>query len=230
MHISITETIILSVKVALSATLLDLPFALFFGWLLARHEFRGKMLFGTLINLPLVLPPVVTGWFLLVLLGRNGIIGAWLYHWFGISLVFTWQAAALAAAVVSFPVFVRAVRVAIENVNPRYEEAALLLRTTPWQVFWKITFPLAANGVIAGALLAFARSLGEFGATIMVAGNIPGETRTIPLAIFSAVNQAGSDTQVLLLILASVVFAYGTLIISELLLRKWRQPVEEPNG
>ncbi len=230
MDAPIAETITLSLKVALSATLLDLPFALFFGWLLARRSFRGKMLFGTLINLPLVLPPVVTGWFLLVLFGRNGVIGARLYDWFGISLVFTWQAAALAAAVVAFPIFVRAVRVAIENVNPRYEEAALLLRTTPWQIFWKITFPLAANGVIAGALLAFARSLGEFGATIMVAGNIPGETRTIPLAIFSSVNQADSDGRVMLLIIAAVAFAYGTLIISEILLRRWRQPVEEAHG
>ncbi len=230
MDAPIAETITLSLKVALSATLLDLPFALFFGWLLARRSFRGKMLFGTLINLPLVLPPVVTGWFLLVLFGRNGVIGARLYDWFGISLVFTWQAAALAAAVVAFPIFVRAVRVAIENVNPRYEEAALLLRTTPWQIFWKITFPLAANGVIAGALLAFARSLGEFGATIMVAGNIPGETRTIPLAIFSSVNQADSDGRVMLLIIAAVAFAYGTLIVSEILLRRWRQPVEEAHG
>lgn len=180
-----TEIIQLSLKISLIATLLDLPFAIACGWLLARKNFRGKMLFDTLVNLPLVLPPVVTGYFLLMVFGRNGFIGKYFYAYFGISISFTWQAAAIAAAVVAFPLCVRAIRVAIENIDPRIEEAARTLRAGRWFIFRRITLPLSANGIIAGLLLAFARCLGEFGATIMFAGNIPGETQTMPLAVFS---------------------------------------------
>lgn len=220
---TIEQTVLLSVRVALSAMLVNLAPGLFLGWLFARRDFAGKMLFDTLVNLPLVLPPVVTGYFLLLIFGREGILGKWLFAATGLALSFTWQAAALAAAVVSFPLFVRAVRVAIENIDPKLEEAGRVLRAGKWRVFWQITFPLASNGVIAGLLLVFARSLGEFGATIMVAGNIPGKTQTIPLAIFSLVNQPSGERHAAMLIVISIIFAYGSLLISELLLRRWRK-------
>ncbi|MCA9732339.1 MAG: molybdate ABC transporter permease subunit [Deferribacteres bacterium] len=225
-----TEIIQLSLKISLIATLLDLPFAIACGWLLARKNFRGKMLFDTLVNLPLVLPPVVTGYFLLMVFGRNGFIGKYFYAYFGISISFTWQAAAIAAAVVAFPLCVRAIRVAIENIDPRIEEAARTLRAGRWFIFRRITLPLSANGIIAGLLLAFARCLGEFGATIMFAGNIPGETQTMPLAVFSLANQAGQDTKILLLIAIALAFSFASLAISEILLRRWRRTDGQANG
>ena len=227
MYTSIEQTIFLSLKIAFAAVLVNFPPGLFFGWLLARKSFRGKLVLDTAVNLPLVLPPVVTGYFLLLLFGREGIFGSWLYAATGLALSFTWQAAALAAAVVSFPLLVRSVRVAIENVDPRLEEAGRVLRAGPWRVFWRITFPMASNGVIAGLLLAFARSLGEFGATIMVAGNIPGKTQTMPLAIFSLVNQPNGEKQAAVLIIAAIVFAYASLIGSELLMRHWRTAAKD---
>ncbi|KAA3654583.1 MAG: molybdate ABC transporter permease [Calditrichaeota bacterium] len=218
----ITEIVQLSLKISIVATFIDLPFAVACGWLLARKNFRGKMLFDTLVNLPLVLPPVVTGYFLLFVFGRNGLVGKYIFQVFGMALSFTWQAAAIAAAVVAFPLFVRAIRVAIENVDPRIEEAARTLRAGRWHIFRRITLPLSANGIIAGLLLAFARCLGEFGATIMFAGNIPGETQTMPLAIFSLANQIGRETEIMVLIGVAIAFSFGSLIVSELLLRRWR--------
>lgn len=220
---TLQQIVLLSLQVAAVAALATVPPGIFTGWLLARRHFRGKMLFDTLINLPLVLPPVVTGYFLLVVFGREGVLGKWLHQVTGIALSFTWQAAALAAAVVSFPLFVRAVRVAIENIDPRLEEAASVLRAGAWSTFRRITLPLAANGIIAGLLITFARSLGEFGATIMVAGNIPGKTQTIPLAIFSLVNRPGGERTALLLIAISILLSYGSLLASEWLLRRWPQ-------
>lgn len=220
--VAVELTIWLSIKVALAAVGLNLVPGLFFGWLLARKQFRGKMLLDTLINLPLVMPPVVTGYFLLILFGRRGVFGKWLFEHTGLALSFTWQAAALAAAVVALPLYVRSVRVAIESVDPRIEEAARVLRASPWKTFWKVTLPLSRHGILAGLVLAFARSLGEFGATIMVAGNIPGETQTIPLAIFSLVNRPGGERQAAVLIIVSIVLAYLSLIVSEWLLRRWK--------
>lgn len=227
MSFSPEQTLFLSLKVAFTAMLINLPWGLWLGWFLARKQFRGKMLLDTLVNLPLVLPPVVTGYFLLIVFGREGLLGRWLFDAFGLALSFTWQAAALAAAVVSFPLYVRSVRVAIENVDPRLEEAARVLRAGRWQVFRRITLPLSINGVIAGLILAFARSLGEFGATIMVAGNIPGETQTIPLAIFSLVNQPSGERSAMILILISILFSYAGLALSEYWLRRWKRQSAE---
>ncbi len=223
---NISEIVQLSLQISTAATLIDLPFAILIGWLLARKSFPGKLLLDTLTNLPLVLPPVVTGYFLLVLFGRRGFLGSLLLQHFGISLSFTWQAAAIAAAVVSFPLCVRAIRVAIENVDPRLEEAARTLGCGRWRTFYRITLPLSANGVIAGVLLAFARCLGEFGATIMFAGNIPGETQTMPLAVFSLANQSGRESEIAVLLVIAVLFACGSLILSEILLRRWRKTGE----
>ncbi len=218
-----SQTILLSLKVASAAAATIFIPGIALGWLFARRNFPGKLLVDTLVNLPLVLPPIVTGYFLLIVFGRNGVLGRWLFETFGLALTFTWQAASLAAAVVSFPLFVRAVRVAIENVDPKIEEAGRVLRTSAWQTFLKVTLPLSRNGIIAGAMLAFARSFGEFGATIMVAGNIPGETQTIPMAIYSLVNQPGGENRATWFILISIVIAYGSLLTSEILLRRWRQ-------
>lgn len=218
------EIVRLSLQISTIATLLDLPFAILLGWILARGNFRGKIFIDTLANLPLVLPPVITGYILLVLLGRNGFIGKILWQHFGLSISFTWQAAAIAAAVIAFPLCVRAVRVAIENVDPGFAEAARTLGCNRVHTFFRITLPLAANGVVAGALLTFARCLGEFGATIMFAGNIPGETQTIPLAVFSLANQSGRESEIGILLAIAVLFACGSLIVSEILLRRWRQP------
>lgn len=222
MQATIDQTILLSLKVALTAVFSSLPFGIFIGWLFARCEFAGKIVLDTLVNMPLVLPPVVTGYFLLIVFGRNGILGKWLYSATGLALSFTWQAAALAAAVVSFPLLVNAIRVAIENVDPKLEEAGRVLRAGRWQVFLKITIPMSFNGIVAGILLSFARSLGEFGATIMVAGNIAGETRTIPLAIYSFVNQA-NERDALILVGVSIAIAYASLIFAQILQRRWQR-------
>ena len=181
----------LSLQVALMATLVSLPAGIAMGYLLARGRFWGKTLVETALSLPLVLPPVVTGYLLLVLLGRRGWIGQYLDQWFGIHLVFTWQGAALASAVMAFPLMVRAIRVAFGEVDIRLEQAARTLGAGPLETFLRVSMPLARRGIVAGAILAFARSLGEFGATIMIAGNIPGETQTIPLLIYSQANSPG---------------------------------------
>jgi len=214
--------ILLSLRVALLATLLLIPLGTFLGWLLARKQFFGKMLLDGLINIPLVLPPVVTGYFLLVVLGPNGAIGHVL-HKLGIQLAFTWYGAVVAAAVVSLPLLVRSVRVTIDSVDSKLEEAARTLRASEAKIFLRITLPLAANGVLAGAILAFARALGEFGATIVFASNIQGETQTIPLAIFSYLNQVDGEAKAKVLVLVAILIAYASIIINELLLRRLRR-------
>jgi len=211
--------ILLSIQVALIAVVLDTPLAIVLGWLLARKNFPGKSLVNTLLAAPLVIPPVVTGYFLLVVLGRRGLIGAWLRATFGITLGFTWKAAAIASAVIALPLFVRAVQVAIAGVEVKLEEAARVLRQNEWQVFRRVTLPLAWHGFVAGALLAFARALGEFGATIIFAGNIPGATQTIPLAIFSLINQPGGEQRLWPLLLASVALAFAAVLVSEWMVR-----------
>jgi molybdate transport system permease protein len=165
---------------------------------------------------------VVTGYFLLILLAPSGYLGRFLNQLFGITVAFTWKAAVAASAVVSFPLLVRAVRVAVDSVDYKLEEAARLLRASEWEIFFKITLPLAANGIVAGAVLAFARGLGEFGATIIFASNIPGKTQTIPLAIFTYLNQPEGEAKAQMLVLISIVFSYLSILINELLLRRFR--------
>jgi molybdate transport system permease protein len=188
-------------------------------WLLARKNWFGKSVIETLISLPLVLPPVATGLILLKLFGRRGPLGGFLENSFGVEIVFTWKAVLMALAVMSFPLFVRTVRVAFAEVNPRLEQVARTLGAQPVRVFCTITLPLAFRGIIAGTVLAFARALGEFGATILIAGAIPGKTATISVSIYNLI-QLGKDDQALRLLLISVVLSFGALWASEYLIRR----------
>jgi molybdate transport system permease protein len=210
----------LSLQVAVTATLVSLPAGIVMGYLLARRQFWGKSLLETALSLPLVLPPVVTGYLLLVLLGRRGWIGQCLDEWFGVHLVFTWKGAALASAVMAFPLMVRAIRVAFQEVDVRLELAARTLGAGPLETFVRVSVPLARRGISAGAILAFARSLGEFGATVMIAGNIPGETQTVPLFIYSQANSPGGIEASARIVIVSVIIAAAALGISEYLERK----------
>jgi molybdate transport system permease protein len=205
----------LTLRTAALSTLLILPPALATAWLLARFRWRGKSLVETLVALPLVMPPVATGLILLELLGRRG----WLHRTFGIDIVFTWRAVVAAMMVMSFPLLVRAARVAFEEVNPRLEAIARTLGAGNARVFATITLPLAARGILSGVLLAFARALGEFGATILVAGNIPGRTSTLSLAIYNLV-QLGRDREAFRLLALSVAIAFLAVWISEAFLRR----------
>lgn len=213
--------VLLSLRVALVAVLLSLPFGVAVGWALARREFRGKWLVETSVNLTLVLPPVVTGYLLLRTLGRQSWIGGWLEQTLGVRIAFTWWAAAIASAALGFPLMVRAIRLAFRGVDRRLEEAARSLGAGPFDAFWHVSLPLARSGIIAGAVLAFARSLGEFGATITFAGNIPGATQTLPLAVFSELNRVGGDGAFRLAVV-SVVLAAAALAASEWLERRGR--------
>jgi molybdate transport system permease protein len=197
-----------------------LPVAFAIAWLLARRSFPGKALLDAMVHLPLVLPPVVTGWALLLLFGRTGPLGSALEACCGIVFAFRWTGAALAAAVMALPLMVRAIRLSIEAVDTRLENAARTLGATPWRVFASITLPLSLPGVLAASVLGFARSLGEFGATISFVSSIPGETRTLPLAIYGAMQLPGGEAQVLRLAAVSVALALGTLVLSEWLLRR----------
>ena len=220
------EALALSLRVALWSVLFSLPVGLFIAWLLARHEFFGKGALNAVVHLPLVLPPVVVGYLLLVLLGREGPLGQALYRLFGVSLPFTWQGAALAASVMAFPLMVRAMRLSLENVDRRLEAAARTLGARPFEVFLTVTLPLTAPGILVGALLGFARSLGEFGATITFAANIPGETRTLPLALFSMTQTPGGETQALRLAALSVLLSLAALAVSEYTARRLRARID----
>jgi len=199
------QAVALSLKVSLVAVACSLPFGIRMAWLLARRQFPGKTLLDSLIHLPLVLPPVVVGYLLLLGFGRRGFIGQYLYDWFGFSFAFSWRGAALASAVIAFPLMVRAIRLALEAVDSKLEQAARTLGVPEFALFLRVSLPLAWRGILAGLLLAFARSMGEFGATLMVAGSIPGRTQTLSIAIYEAV-QAGQDEKAnLLVILTSVV-------------------------
>ena len=200
-------------------TLIGLPVALLVGWLLAKSSIPGKTLLDTVVTFPLVLPPVVTGYFLLILLGRNGPIGQLLHNLFGVDVVFTWVAAALAAGLVSLPLMVRAIEVAMANVDPRLEFASRTLGAGPFRTFLSVTVPLARRGILAAVLLAFARGLGEFGATIVVAGNIPGRTQTVPLALFNRI-ETGDDAAAIRLIAVSLVLAFGSLLLHHRLVHR----------
>ncbi|HEV7278740.1 MAG TPA: molybdate ABC transporter permease subunit [Pirellulaceae bacterium] len=210
----------LSLLVATVAVLASLPFGVALGWLLARREFPGKSLLETVVSLPLVLPPVVTGWLLLVSFGRRGAVGGALEEWLGVRLIFDWKGAALAAAVVSFPLMVRAIRIAFDGVDRGLEQAARTLGAAPLDAFFTISLPCARRGIVAGCVLAFARSLGEFGATIMIAGNIPGRTQTIPLKIYSELESPGGMERSLPLILFSIAIAAAALAIGNWLDRR----------
>ena len=213
------QIILFTAAMAVLSTALILPPGVALAWVLARRQWRGKSLVETIVALPLVLPPVVTGLILLKLLGRRGPIGHWLYSQFHFDLVFTWRAVALALAVMSFPLLVRTVRSAIEEVNPTLEQLARTLGAGEWRVFFTITLPLARRGMVAGTLLAFARALGEFGATIMVAGNIPGVTTTLSTDIYQLV-QVGEDNRAWMLAGVSALLAFAALWTSEWLQRR----------
>ena len=214
----------LSLQVAAwSVAIMVLP-AVGCAWVLARSRVRGKMVLDAAVHLPLVLPPVVVGYLLLLALGRRGWIGSWL-HELGVDIAFTWKAAAIAAAVMGFPLLVRSARLAMELVDERIEQAARTLGAGPVRVFLTITLPLAAPGVLAGVVLAFARSLGEFGATITFAGNIAGQTRTLPVAIFTYTQVPGGDGPAMRLIVISVVLSVAALIGSEVLARRVRRKI-----
>lgn len=215
--------LLLSLKVASVAVFASLPFGIFCAWVLARLEFRGKSIVDSIIHLPLVLPPVVVGYLLLVSMGKKGLIGHYLYAWFGISFSFSWRGAALAAAVVSFPLMVRAIRQSIEAVDIRLEQAARTLGSGKWRVFFTITLPLMSPGIVSGMIIAFARSLGEFGSTITFVSNIPGQTQTIPLAMFSFIETPGAEYQAMRLCVISVVIALMSLMASQWLTKKAQQ-------
>ena len=215
--------IALSLKVSGFAILATLPLAYALAWLLARGRFPGKVVIDALVHLPLVVPPVVTGWLLLIAFGANGPAGRWLADTLGVTLMFRWTGAALASAVMALPLMVRAMRLSIEAVDRRLEAAARTLGAGPWATFWSITLPLSAPGVFAGGVLGFARSLGEFGATITFVSNIPGETRTLPLAIYAALQVPGGDALVARLAGISVLLSLAALILSEWLVRRGPQ-------
>ncbi len=192
-------TLALTLKVALWATAINTVFGVAVGWLLARHRFFGRDAVSAVLTLPLVLPPTVVGYYLLVVIGRRGWLGQWLHDSLGINLIFTWQGAVIAATVVAFPLVLTSARSAFEAIDPQLERAARVLGLTEWAVFLRVTLPMAWPGILAGLLLVFARSLGEFGATLMIAGSIPGRTQTLSVAVHDAV-QAGDDATANLLV------------------------------
>jgi len=211
----------LSLVISGWAVAASLPFGILVAWILARMHFPGKNLLDGLVHLPLVLPPVVTGYLLLLLMGRNGLVGAALYKYLGIVLAFNWKGAVFAAAVVSFPLLVRSVRLSLESVDQGLEAAARTLGAGPLRVFFTVTLPLMVPGTITGTILAFARSLGEFGATITFVSNIRGETQTLPLALYTLTQVPDGEAGALRLCILSVIVAMAALICSETLARRF---------
>ncbi len=214
MSIGEWNAIRLSLLVATTAVISSFPLALMMGWILARKSFRGKFILDAVVNLPLVLPPVVTGYALLITLGNHGMLGRALQRWFGWHFVFNWKGAAVAAAVVAFPLFVRPLRLAFLSVDQRLEQAARTLGAKRWDVFVTVTLPLAMPGIMTGCLLAFARALGEFGATIMIAGNIPGQTQTIPLFIYQQLETPGGFEHSRAVIGCSIVLSVAAMVLT----------------
>ncbi len=210
------EALLLSLKISLSATLLSLPFGIFAGWLLAKFEFKGKGSLESLLHLPLVLPPVVTGYGLLVLFGPNGPFKE-IFNALGLELGFNWKGAVIASMVVSFPLMVNAIRLAFEAVDEKLEEVAKVFGFPPWKVFFSVSLPLAWTGLITGSMLAFARSLGEFGATITFVSSIPGETQTIPLALYGQLQVPGGEASALKLCVLSLGLALTALWLTRIL-------------
>ncbi|KMV31894.1 molybdate ABC transporter permease [Photobacterium swingsii] len=222
------QALLLSLKISGVAVLFSLPFGILCAWLLARCQFIGKSMLDGLVHLPLVLPPVVIGYLLLVGMGRQGIVGRWLYDWFGVSFSFSWQGAALAVSVVAFPLMVRSIRLSLESVDNKLEQAARTLGASPLRVFMTITLPLTIPGILTGIILAFARALGEFGATITFVSNIPGETQTIPLAMYSFIETPGAESQAARLCVIAIAIALSSLLASEWLSRAARRRLEAP--
>ncbi|CTP87863.1 molybdate ABC transporter permease [Xanthomonas translucens pv. arrhenatheri] len=216
--------IALSVKVALVAALGSLPFGVACGWLLARRRFPGKSLLDALLHLPLVMPPIVTGYALLIVFGTQGPVGAWLLEYLGVQFAFRWTGAALASAVMGFPLMVRAIRLALESTDRRLEAAAATLGAGPWRVFFSITLPLAWPGLVAGTALAFAKALGEFGATITFVSNIPGETQTLSSAIYGLLQVPGGEAGIWRLAAVALAISLAALLLSEWLVRRQRGP------
>jgi molybdate transport system permease protein len=215
--------IALSLRVAVVATLIATPFGVAVAWLLARRDFWGKSLLDALIHLPLVLPPVVTGYLLLLTFGRRGLIGEWLADHLGIVFAFRWTGAALACGIMSFPLLVRPIRLSIEAIDRKLEQAASTLGAAPWRVFLNVTLPLALPGILAGMVMGFAKALGEFGATITFVSNIPGETQTISSAIYALIQTPDGDAAALRLVIISAVLAIVALIASEVFARRATQ-------
>ena len=211
----------LSLQVSLWAVAISLPLGIFIAWILARKNFPGKNILDGIIHLPLVIPPVVTGYLLLVLLGRNGVIGAFLYKYTGIVLTFNWKGAVLAAAVMAFPLLVRSVRLSIEGVDQGLEAAANTLGAGPLRVFFTVTLPLIIPGILTGMILAFARSLGEFGATITFVSNIQGQTQTIPLALYTFTQVPNGEIGAMRLCILSIIIAMAALLCSEITSRRF---------
>ena len=215
------EALRLSLWISFWAVAASLPFGILAAWVLARWRFPGKHLLDGLIHLPLVLPPVVTGYLLLVMLGRRGVVGAFLHDRLGITFAFNWKGAALAAAVMAFPLLVRAVRLSLESVDKGLEQAARTLGAGPLRVFFTVTLPLVIPGIITGVILAFARSLGEFGATITFVSNIQGQTQTLPLALYTLTQMPGGEAGAMRLCVLSIIIAMVALVFSELLARRY---------
>jgi molybdate transport system permease protein len=213
----------LSLSVALRSVVVSLPFAIAVAWLLARSRVRGKLLLDVLVHLPLVLPPVVVGYLLLLLFGIRGPVGSWLSESFGVQLIFTTGGAALATAVMSFPLVVRSIRLSLEGIDRGLEDAARTLGAGPWDRFFSITLPLMLPGIVAGSVIAFAAGLGEFGAVITFASNIPGETRTLPLALYTALQTPGGDALAARLAAISITLGLLGLLAAELIARRVRK-------
>lgn len=220
------QAVRLTLLVSFVAVAMTLPLAIAVAWLVAKRSFPGKMILEVLINLPLVLPPVVTGYLLLVTFGRRGLLGDFLERTLGLRFIFDWKGAALASAVVSFPLLVRPIRLAFSGVDDRLMHAARTLGASRADAFWSIAMPLARPGILAGCVLAFARSMGEFGATIMIAGNIAGETQTVPLLIYSLLESPGGLQQSTRLVVVSIVIAAAALVVGELLDRRQRHRLQ----
>ena len=215
----------LTLKVAASATVLATVFGVAAGLLLSKVRFAGRDIVDALLLLPMVMPPTVLGYYLLVAFGRKSALGHWLENSLGIQLVFTWQGAAVAAAVVAFPLVFKAARTAFDEVSPEFEKAGRTLGYTEWTLFTRITFPLAWRGIAAGSMLAFARAMGEFGATLMIAGNIPGRTQTLSIAIYEAVN-AGDDTLANGLVLVASLVCVALLVAASMVVRRGHLKVQ----
>ncbi|MGD9867576.1 MAG: molybdate ABC transporter permease subunit [Hyphomicrobiales bacterium] len=220
------EALRLSLRVAFWSVLFSLPLAIAVAWVLARREFYGKMLLNALVHLPLILPPVVTGYILLLLLGTKGPVGSWLQSALGIVVAFKWTGAAIAAGVMGFPLMVRAIRLSMEAVDRKLEQSAATLGASPLAVFATVTLPLILPGILAGTILAFAKGLGEFGATITFVSNIPGETRTLPIAIYTFLQIPGGEEGAIRLTVIAIVLSIAALLVSEILAKRSARRVQ----
>ncbi|MEM7046442.1 MAG: molybdate ABC transporter permease subunit [Pseudomonadota bacterium] len=227
MGLSSVETLalMLSLKVASWSVVVSLPLGIATAWLLERRDFYGRTIFNALVHVPLVVPPIVVGYLLLIAFGRQAPLGRWLSDTFGMSLSFDWKGAALAAGVMGFPLMVRAIRQSLAATDLRMESVAATLGASRWRIWWTISLPLALPGVIAGCILAFARALGEFGATITFVANIPGRTQTLPLALFSALQQPGGEALAARFAVLSLVLAVAAIAASEVLIRAFQTRV-----